>query len=355
MDEGHPIKRTRIAIVSEFINEQTSEGIRKSARELADTYEDLDFEVARFGAKASPKGGGPSFFHRATGILDQRKRLSEFGPDILIYIPSSNRIFLNLLKLRLWKKCAEKSAMILLLPPRGRWSFSKMISRDVHLFIQFDASLIPEEISREKIRYIPSGVDVDKFLPVRADEKARLKTELGIKPDDKVVLSVGHLTTGRRLDVLVDASKKVKAKFVFVSSDMPTDDPRIQGSLESAGIILIKRYLPRIQDVYGAADCYLFTTGSTDSAIGMPLSILEAMSMNIPVVTRDFSSLSKNLGEPPEESGIYFIDDEKNVVEKIERALSLKEVRTRSIALDFTWKRAAERILREIEKRTRNQ
>jgi hypothetical protein len=75
------------------------------------------------------------------------------------------------------------------------------------------------------------------------------------------------------------------------------------------------------------------------------------MSMNIPVVTRDFSSLSKNLGGPSEDKGIYFINDEKNVIEKIEQALALKEVRTRSIALDFTWKGIAERILGEIGER----
>jgi len=239
--------------------------------------------------------------------------------------------------------------MILLLPPRGHWSFSKMISKDVSLFIQFDMSLIPERISKKNIRFIPSGVDVDKFQPILSDEKARLKAELGIRPEDKVILSVGHLTTGRRLDILVDVSKKVKARFVFVASDMPTDDPRIQESLESSGIIIIKRYLPKIQDVYGAADCYLFTTGSLDSAIGMPLSILEAMAMNIPVVTRDFSSLSRNLGKPSEDNGIFFIKDEKDVVEKINHALALKEARTRSIALDFTWKRIAERLLKEIE------
>jgi glycosyltransferase involved in cell wall biosynthesis len=351
MNEEHLSKGSRIAIISEFINEQTSEGIRKFAKELADAYEDMEFKVARFGARTSPRGKGRSLFRRAIEILDQRKRLSEYRPDLLIYIPSSNRIFLNLLKLRLWRKSAERSAMILLLPPRGRWSFSKMISKDVHLFIQFNASSIPEGISKKNIRYIPSGVDVDEFMPAHADEKARLKTELGIKPDERVVLSVGHLTTGRRLDILIDASKGVNARFVFVSSDMPTDDPKIQVSLESAGIILIKRFLPRIQDIYGSADCYLFTTGSPDSAIGMPLSILEAMSMNIPVVTRDFSSLSKNLGGPSEDKGIYFINDEKNVIEKIEQALALKEVRTRSIALDFTWKGIAERILGEIGER----
>ncbi|MDI6814527.1 MAG: glycosyltransferase family 4 protein [Dehalococcoidales bacterium] len=63
------------------------------------------------------------------------------------------------------------------------------------------------DIEENKVFTIPSGVDTDLFQPRDGDE--RLKSELGSKENDTVVLYVGRLDLVKGVDYLLRAAKEI--------------------------------------------------------------------------------------------------------------------------------------------------
>ncbi len=53
---------------------------------------------------------------------------------------------------------------------------------------------------------VPPGVDVERFVPLSADERRRARAELGVDEDDLVVVSFSRLVPRKGMDVLVRAS-----------------------------------------------------------------------------------------------------------------------------------------------------
>lgn len=61
--------------------------------------------------------------------------------------------------------------------------------------------------------------------------------------------------------------------------------------LEHAGCIIFADYLTAIEELYGLSDCYIFTVDNPHGAIDVPLSILEAMSCDLPIITTRFGGI----------------------------------------------------------------
>ena len=54
-------------------------------------------------------------------------------------------------------------------------------------------------------------------------------------------------------------------------------------------------YIPEVEDIYRLSDLYLFLAESDTAAIEVPLSVLEAMACNLPVICTPFGGLLRRL------------------------------------------------------------
>src|SRR5256886_12124287 len=118
---------------------------------------------------------------------------------------------------------------------------------------------------------------------------------LGLQPEERVVLHVGHAQPGRNLGVLAELTRAGQV-VVFIVSPRFAPDRSVAAELRAAGVRLVTGGLPDIRVAYWAADSYVFPTVESHSAVAVPLSVLEALACGVPVATTVFDGLPDAIG-----------------------------------------------------------
>ena len=190
-----------------------------------------------------------------------------------------------------------------------------------------------------------SGVDVQRFSPVTGADKVVLRSELGLPANRYVVLHVGHIKEDRNLRLLCALQREGSLQVVIVGSTATRVEEPLLMDLRDSGCIVNIGFAPKIEQYYQAADCYVFPTTHTQAAIQIPLSILEAMATNLPVVSTSFGGLKDffTSGE-----GLTFVDRSEmgNLTAIVLRAVKCESVRTRANVMGFAWEVVAQRLIR---------
>ncbi|WP_240328870.1 MULTISPECIES: glycosyltransferase [unclassified Granulicatella] len=146
-------------------------------------------------------------------------------------------------------------------------------------------------IDRNKVTYIPNYVSGDDFYKVSKDEKERLREKYGIDKDAFVVLSAGQLQTRKGIfDVLKMAEQLPDIQFVWAGGfsfgkisdgykeiEKVVDNP--PHNVKFLGIV-DREYM---NEVYNLADVMLLASFEEL----FPMTILEAMCVNTPILLRD--------------------------------------------------------------------
>jgi glycosyltransferase involved in cell wall biosynthesis len=147
---------------------------------------------------------------------------------------------------------------------------------------------------RSRVWHVPNGVDADRFsrANVPAAEAARIRVELGIPQDAHVVSIMGRLVREKGYQEFFEAARAVAmeqpdAHFLVIGDTVASehDDakteilrlaavPELTGRVHFAGL---RRDIPEL-----LAASQLFVLPSYRE--GMPVSILEAMMMELPVI-----------------------------------------------------------------------
>lgn len=194
--------------------------------------------------------------------------------------------------------------------------------------------------------FVPMGVDVGRFHPVDGATKQHLRRIHGLPEDHQLVLHVGHLRVVRNLEWLVGVRKAVNATVLVVGGTSTGVDPEVSKLLGAERIRLIDNYLPHIEEIYQLADVYAFPVTDERGAIGVPLSVLEAMACNLPVVTTRFGSLPQMFVEG---DGLFYADNSRTFVGAVREVLNLpaSAVRTREKVLQYSWENVLGVILSE--------
>lgn len=109
-----------------------------------------------------------------------------------------------------------------------------------------------------------------------------------------VALHVGHLRRTRGLEQLVAVKTLLgdKIEVVILASPKFEPDPGTYAMLTEAGVRVHRAFVAHISDAYKACDLYLFPPPpEQEGAIELPLSVLEALACQRPVVATPFGAL----------------------------------------------------------------
>ncbi|KKG74808.1 glycosyltransferase family 4 protein [Methanosarcina mazei] len=280
------------------------------------------------------------------------EEFKSFSPDIIHYIPGASTFSFVITKImKIYSKNA-KTVMCSTLNAfhgfsHGFYYGVSSLSKYLIPLIKADVILVqskqPEIIFRDlkcNIKFfVCSGVDTQKFTPASENEKKELREKYGVAREKFIVLHVGSVRKWRNVGVLNEISNISDVQVVIVGRNSTKFEKDIALELEKNGCKIINEYVPKIEELYALSDCYVFPTVDPTGSIDIPLSVLEAMSTNLPVISTKFGGL-ENIFE--EKDGFLFTDSKMNFVEQITKIReSNTQVRTRDLVIPYSWENIA--------------
>jgi glycosyltransferase involved in cell wall biosynthesis len=144
-------------------------------------------------------------------------------------------------------------------------------------------------IAGDKCFSLPVGVHLSEVDKVLARSHHASRSEIGLVPDDFVLISTNRLEEVKGVNYLVDAFKEVRrqatnAKLVLVGSG--PEKKKIERLVVDAGLsgsVLLLSAIPeeKLYQLYALADLYVSPTLGSGSV----MSVVEAMACSLPVVS----------------------------------------------------------------------
>jgi len=329
-------------ILTNAVRERTDEGCLKVAQSLVKRIK-----------KATPEACVVSYENRSA-LSDQYLELNKLflnrelysllkkHPEPVLYIPFPAKTIATALRVFVLSRMARRGLRVVLVMKSHMNRAAKMLlrlsgaeivvlSRDAQGFYQ---TIVPEN----RIVYLKTGVDTEKFIPVSQEKKIVLKQKYHFDPERPIVLHVGHLKYGRGVAELLKLDPSYQILLVASTLTKDEQDEALrQELLGRPNIRILDGYIPNIEEIYQMSDVYMFPVTQSGNCIDVPLSCLEAASCGKPVVTTDYGEMREFTGKP----GFYFMDSTQGNPwnQQIARALKEKED-PRPAVLDYDWDRA---------------
>ena len=278
------------------------------------------------------------------------EELRSHRPDLICYVPSASATLFSFIRSRLLKLYQPQARVVMIsLQPRQYGWFARHLIRflapDV-LFVQHKETAKQLIALGCHVQLIPSGVDLDKFTPVSPYRKVELRKKYGLEPDTYTVLHVGHIKRERNVQSLVHIRKKLAAQVILVGSSFPGQDKDLLNELQGQGITIFNQYQSNIEQLYQLSDCYVFPVVSEQACIGAPLSVLEAMACNLPVVTLRYGDLPAAFEDG---DGLFYAEEPSELPEIVARTMYTNGFNTREMVTPYSWQNVARLLLGQSE------
>lgn len=266
----------------------------------------------------------------------------------VLYIPEASITFYSCIRAKLLQLFTGKDIYILSFQPRRYNALSRFIVKIIK-----PQSIITQ--SKDTFRYLsdmgitthilPLGVDDIKYSEFDVSRKNDLRKKYAIQQDKTVLLHVGHIQQSRNLEWLVDVKIKCPdIEVIIVGSTYRLADESLYTKLTNAGIRVFSDYIKNMEDIYNLADYYVFPVKRDDGAIGTPLSVLEALACNLPVITTRFGSLPDVFIE---DECFYYVDSIGEVI-AILKNIEVRSCNNRKKIELFTWEHIAHQLVEII-------
>ena len=336
-------------VITDILREPFDEGAKIATlnllNELKQKYDSI---VISINCNETPDFVNHSFIsNKLLFDIKLYKKIREYNGKVL-YIPEASITTVSFIRARLIQVFTKKRVIMVSMQQRPYGYFSKLMIKHilcVCVITQSENSALYLNGIGIKSRILPLGVDDTKFNPMEVKAKVILRDRYSIPSDSIVILHVGHIRTGRNLNWLLEIKSRLTEIEVIVAGSTSTpQDKNLHKLLKQNGIKVIRDYLENINELYNVADYYLFPVLRSDAAIETPLSVLEAMACNIPIITTAFGSLPDLFKQ---DECFHFVNSIEEVVEILESP-RVVECRNRDKIKAFTWKEVTKQLLEII-------
>ncbi|MFP5225617.1 MAG: glycosyltransferase family 4 protein [Actinomycetota bacterium] len=213
--------------------------------------------------------------------------------------------------------------------------------------------LIERGVRPERIRYLPFGVDPERFRPPTKAEREAARAVLGISEAAFTILTVGPHGPRKGLPLVLDAMGMSQTHEVLLAPGDRRGDAWVEEAEERGLPMIAPGKLDDVRIAYWASD--LLVHPSRYDAFGM--AVLEAMACGLPVV------VSRDAGahEIVRDAGIVLTEHSsealRGAIDVLRRDPSRRARmgrRGREIALHRTWDEAGQVLLQSYEEVAEN-
>ncbi len=331
----------RAVIITEDISDPIDEGIKKFSFYLAKYVEGSNTENLIFSCFPNKRLSNIKSLptNKLLFSINFFKQLYRSRPNLLIYVPFSSSTLMSFIRMSLLSLLAQKAKIIMVSVQERRHNY---FSKKLISFLKPDWLIV---LSNKQANYYrqmgfqatvsPIGVESSKYREISLDEKSMLRQKLNLPVNEKIVLHVGHINKGRNLEIL----RKLLGlgyRIVIIASTRFESDLKLKSELEKEGYLFVSDYIENIEEYYQASDIYVFPVLSAFNAMEFPMSVLEAMSCNIPVITTRFGGIENFLEET--EWFKYFLNEEE-LISKINSFPINSKCTNRELVLSkFSWR-----------------
>lgn len=240
-------------------------------------------------------------------------KIKKFNPDIIHFILAPTWKGLLVCKITSILNHNSKIIISAVHPAVPDFKLLKFLRPDLVLIQSKNSEKIFESLKFRTL-FLPNGVDTDRFIEKDEETKNKLRRQYNIPTDKFVILHLASFQRKRNLDIFKELQKDEENMVLLIGRENENADLELIDELKNAGCNVWIKHFPKIEDIYNISDCYLFPTLEKKACIETPLSVLEGMSCNLPVITTKFGSLPE-LFEP--KNGLFFYEDEREVFEYI--------------------------------------
>ncbi len=177
-------------------------------------------------------------------------------------------------------------------------------------------------IDDKKVHLITNGIDLNRFKKIDKNGK---KWEFGFKPNDKIIGMVANIRQEKNHKLLLSAFNEIAREMqdihlLLVGLDCM--DGEVQGfsrKFEAADRIHFLGPREDVPEILNILDIFCLTSLHE----GLPISLLEAMACEVPVVGSDVLGIKEVIKH--EENGILFESHNKEMLIKTIRSLLLND------------------------------
>jgi len=278
------------------------------------------------------------------------KTISSFDPQIIHYVPGAsirNLMLMRVLKLR--NRAAKTITSVQQIHfPHSLDTIIPWLKPDI-LLVQSQKTEAFFSKAKCRTSFLPNGVNTSRFEPVSGETKRRLREKHGIDQKAFIALHVGPLRRWRNTDALSHIQRQGIWQILAIASITNPSESEAARQLEQSGCLVRKDYFANIEEVYALSDCYIFTPTHHLGSIETPLSVMEAMSCNIPVISTRYGALPRIFSEG---DGLYFADSPSEFGQLLSRVqTNHTQINTRMKVTPYSWESIVQRleqIYREI-------
>jgi glycosyltransferase involved in cell wall biosynthesis len=208
---------------------------------------------------------------------------------------------------------------------------SKWFTRYIAVSDAVRTALLESGISRDRIVVVPNGVSLEAFRKAPREKLERLRNELGLNEDARVVVSVGTLREAKGHRYLFQAASKLRDDFPEVVYLIVGDGrcrPRLDRIVSDLDLLSTVRLVGARRDVVSflsLADIFVLPSLWE----GLPLALIEAMAVGIPCIATSVGGNAEVLSDP--ESGILVEAGNAESLEAGLRELLVDQERARAL------------------------
>lgn len=179
-----------------------------------------------------------------------------------------------------------------------------------------------EKFYAKRTVYVPGvGIDTERFGG--SNQGRKIRSELGIKDSDFMLLSVGELNDNKNHEIIIRALSKMKSdgmlqnNLFYIIVGKGDREERLRNIIMSTGLdhcVRLVGFRNDVSDFYDASDVFVFPSFRE----GLSVSLMEAMASGLPVIC---SKIRGNIDLINDKGGFFFdpanVDDVADSIRKI--------------------------------------